>query len=80
MGLFKWFVKLGEHGEYIADGYAYAKNSEKLLEELKWKYNNEYHNINIDDDWEFDADDLENLKDLQFVNYAETRIAIRWED
>lgn len=80
MGLFKWNVKLGEYGEFIADGYAYAENSKKLLEELKWIYDNEYHNITIDDDWNFDEDDVESLKDLKFIEYDETKIAVRWED
>jgi hypothetical protein len=80
MGLFRWFVKLGEYGEFVADGYAYAENNNKLLEELKWKYNNEYHNVTIEDDWEFDNDDIESLKMLEFVQYVETKIAVRWED
>lgn len=80
MGLFKWFVKIGEYGEHIADGYAYANNSIKLLEELKWKYNNEYHNVIIESDWEFDEDDLKDIADLDFIKYDETKIAVRWED
>jgi len=80
MGLFKWYVKIGEYGEYVADGYAYARDTKVLLEELKWKYKNEYHNIIIEENHLFGIVDFESLSDLEFIEYVETKIAVRWED
>lgn len=80
MGLFKWKVRLGEYGECIADGYAYARNDEVLLKELSWNYKDKYERIIVEEDWEFDEDDIKDLVDLDFVEYVETKIAIRWED
>ena len=80
MELIKWFVKLGEYGEYIADGYAYAERREILLKALKEKYNNAYHNIQIEDDWSFDEEDIKDLDSLPWEVICECKIAVRWED
>ena len=77
MGLFKWSVRIGQHGEGIADGYIYSSSEEEAIEKLRKIYSNEYHNIVIEDDWKFNEDDI---ADIDSCTNVTENIMIVWED
>lgn len=80
MGLFKWSIKLGEYGDVVADGYGYARRIENLYWALNEKYNNEYHNIIIEEDWIFDEEDTVDVVDVKWEDINGCKVAVRWED
>ena len=81
MGLFKWAVKIGEYGEYIADGYVFAESKESAYEKVKFHYLNPYHNVVIENDWNFfyDTDDL-NPGSYEICKKFDDGVVVRWED
>ena len=80
MGLFKWFVKLGEYGEFVADGYVYARNSEEAKTKVKTHYINQYHNVVIEDDWDFFTDEDVNEDTYNECQRFDDGVIVRWED
>lgn len=80
MGLFKWSVKLGEYGEYIADGYVFAETKADAYEKVKNYYRDKYHNVIIEDDWNFFFDEDLNKEDYESYKKFNNEVIIRWED
>lgn len=86
MGLFKWWVHLGDqYGPFFADGYVYAESIEDAEDKIAQHYNNEYHCVVIDKDWNFFTDtdirkDVCEKAKQCYKKQFDDGVIVRWED
>lgn len=78
MGMFKWYVKLGEYGEFIADGWVKANSIIEAESKVKEHYTNCYHTVVIDDDYDFFGDE-DLMRELEHYTVYENGVIVRWE-
>lgn len=86
MGLFRWEIHLGDYnGLCIADGYVYAESTEQAEAKLDEHYDNVYHYVVIDNDWNCFTDNDVNIELYNKAKQCHKKefddgVIVRWED